>query len=150
MAGYSPAMVMKVMGSKAKLYEAAAPDVPAAEFDSGFSEPIGFTLIRRILLRRGTGEAEPWAMVAMLVQDAPDQDAARMALREKYVTWIAAQINDTTAARRKSQLVVCAVMGLGAGLRVLGLLDGDDMADEELVQQYGAVVQGIIDEPSGD
>lgn len=146
-AGYSPAMVMKALGSKAELYAAAAPDVPTAEFHPGVDEPIGFALVRRIVVRRAAGESEPWAMVAMLVQDAPDLEAARRELRDKYVAWIAGQIHDKTAARHKSQLVVCVVMGLGAGLRMLGLLGTDEMAEEALVQEYGALVQGIIDGP---
>jgi AcrR family transcriptional regulator len=144
-AGYSPAMVMKVMGSKAQLYKAAAPDVPAPEFHPDGGESVGITLIRRILARREADESEPWAMVALLVQDSPDQDAARAELREKYVSWIAWQIDDTSPGRQKSQLVVCAVLGLGAGLRTLGLLDKEEMPEEQLVQQYGALVQSIID-----
>lgn len=144
-AGYSPAMVMKVMGSKAKLYAAAAPDVPTPEFHPGVDEPIGFALIRRILVRREAGESEPWAMVSLLVQDSPDQAAARSELREKYVSWIAGQIQDGSPDRQKSQLVVCAVMGLGSGLRTLGLLGREEIPDEQLIQQYGALVQSIID-----
>jgi AcrR family transcriptional regulator len=147
LAGYSPAMVMKVMGSKAKLYAAAAPDVPSADVLLEQDEPIGFALVRRILRRRQSGESEPWSMVALLVQDAPDRDAARGELRERYVKWIAGQIGDESPSRKRSQLVVCVVMGLGAGMRILGLLGPDEMADEELIQQYGALVQGIIDDP---
>jgi hypothetical protein len=86
--------------------------------------------------------------VPLLVQDAPDKDAARAELRERYISWMAGQIDDTSPGRQKSQLVVCVVMGLGAGTRVLGLLDPDEMADEDLIQQYGAIVQGIIDDPA--
>ncbi|WP_125610445.1 TetR/AcrR family transcriptional regulator [Specibacter cremeus] len=144
-AGYSPAMVMKVMGSKAKLYAAAAPDLPTSEFPHGMDEPIGFTLIRRILARRQADESEPWAMVPLLVQDSPEPAAARRDLRQRYVSWIAGQIHDTSPDRQKSQLVVCAVMGLAAGVRTLGLLGPEEIAEEQLVQQYGALVQGIID-----
>ncbi|MCQ9163385.1 MULTISPECIES: TetR/AcrR family transcriptional regulator [unclassified Arthrobacter] len=150
LAGYSPAMVMKVMGSKAKLYAAAAPEVPSSDVVTEFDEPLGFALVRRILRRRRQGEPEPWSMVPLLVQDAPDQEAARAELRERYTSWMAAQIGDTSPARQKSQLVVCVVMGLGAGIRVLGLLDGSDIAEEELIQHYGAIIQGIVDEPAGE
>jgi AcrR family transcriptional regulator len=148
LAGYSPAMVMKVMGSKAKLYAAAAPEVPGSDLVLEQEEPMGFSLVRRILLRRQKGEAEPWSMVTMLVQDAPDQEAARTELRGRYVSWVAERIDDTSPNRHKSQLVVCVVLGLGAGTRVLGLLEPEDMAVEALIQQYGALVQGIIDDPT--
>lgn len=144
-AGFSPAMVMKVMGSKAELYAAASPEVPTPDFHAGVGEPLGFTLMRRILARRDSGESEPWAKVALLVQDSPDRDAAKTELREKYVSWVAQQIKDTSPDRQKSQLVVCAVMGLGTGLRTLGLLPEEEMPSEQLIQRYGALVQGIID-----
>ncbi|WP_207344418.1 TetR/AcrR family transcriptional regulator [Arthrobacter sp. E3] len=150
LAGYSPAMVMKVMGSKAKLFEAAAPDVPRSDMLDGMGEPLGFALVRRILRRRRNGEAEPWSMVAMLVQDAPNQATAQAELRERYVQWMAGQIGDDSPSLQKSQLLVCAVMGLGAGTRVLGLLEPEEMAEEALIQQYGAIVQSIIDGPLSD
>lgn len=148
LAGYSPAMVMKVMGSKAKMYAAAAPEAPNVDLMPEKEEPLGFALVRRILRRRGAGELEPWAMVGLLVQDTPDPDAARVEVRENYVRKIAARIGDTTPNLQKSQLVVCAVMGLGAGIRVLGLLDASEVEDERLIQHYGALVQGIIDDPA--
>ncbi len=148
LADYSPAMVMKVMGSKAKMYAAAAPDAANMDLLSGKEEPLGFALVRRILRRRGAGELEPWSMVALLVQDTPDPEAARAEVRENYVRRIAARIGDTTPKLHKSQLVVCAVMGLGAGIRVLGLLEASELEDEKLIQHYGAMVQGIIDDPA--
>ncbi|MGA7206789.1 MAG: TetR family transcriptional regulator [Specibacter sp.] len=144
-AGYSPAMVMKVMGSKANLYAAAAPEAPTPDFHHAADEPLGFMLVRRILARRAADESEPWAKVALLVQDSPEPDVAKAELREKYVSWIAQQINDASPDRQKSQLVVCAVMGLGAGLRTLGLLGEDEIPAQQLIQRYGALVQGIID-----
>jgi len=144
-AGYSPAMVMKVMGSKAQLYAAAAPEVPTPDFHPGEGEPLGFTLVRRILARREADESEPWAKVSLLVQDSPDQEAAKTELRHKYVSWVARQIEDTSPGLQKSQLAVCVVMGLGTGLRTLGLLAEEEMSSEQLVQQYGALIQGIID-----
>lgn len=148
LAGYSPAMVMKVMGSKAKLYVAAVPDVPHSDVLAGDGEPVGFALVRRILHRRREGESEPWSMVALLVRDSPDHGAAQAELRDRYVNWIAGQIGDTSPARQKSQLVVCVVMGLGAGIRVLGLLERDEMNDADLIRQYGALVQSVIDDPA--
>ncbi|MDQ6739815.1 MAG: TetR/AcrR family transcriptional regulator, partial [Actinomycetota bacterium] len=57
-AGFSPAMVMKVMGSKAELYTASAPSAPNLD-DAGSDEPVGHQLVRRIVARRDRGEAEP-------------------------------------------------------------------------------------------
>ncbi len=143
-AGFSPAMVMKVMGSKAELYTASAPPGPNLD-DSGTDEPVGHQLVRRIVARRDHGEAEPWAMVSILIHDAPDPDVARATFRDRYVSRIAERIGDGTPDLRRTKLVVCTLLGLGAGARTLGMLGPDEAESEELIRQYGALVQGIID-----
>ncbi len=143
-AGFSPAMVMKVMGSKAELYSAAAPEAPNLD-DSGSGEPVGYQLVRRIVIRRDQGDAEPWAMVPILIHDAPDPDVARATFRDRYVGRIAEWIGDTEPALRRTKLVVCALLGLGAGVRTLGILGPDEAGCEALISEYGALVQGIID-----
>jgi AcrR family transcriptional regulator len=144
-AGYSPAMVMKVMGSKAELYAASAPDAPVLDGDGLTDEPAGFQLVRRIVSRRDQGDPEPWAMAPMLIRNAPDREAARDELQTRYVGRIAELIGDASLERRRAQLVVCALLGLGAGIRTFGLLAPDQADSEELVQQYGALIQAIID-----
>lgn len=148
-AGYSPAMVMKVMGTKAALYAASAPAAPALDDDGGTGEPVGFQLVRRIVARRDRGEPEPWAMAPVLIREAPDRDAARAEHRARYVSRIAELIGDDSAEKRTAQLVVCALLGLGAGLRTFGLLDAAEADSEGLIQHYGALVQAMIDGAGG-
>ncbi|MBG0740777.1 TetR family transcriptional regulator [Paeniglutamicibacter antarcticus] len=143
-AGFSPAMVMKVMGSKAELYSAAAPEGPNVD-DPGSAEPVGYQLVRRIVTRRDQREAEPWAMLPILIHDAPDPDAARVTFRNRYVSRIAERIGDTEPGLRRTKLVVCALLGLGAGVRTLGVLGPGEVGGEALIREYGALVQGIID-----
>ncbi len=45
-------------------------------------------------------------------------------------------------------IVMCVLLCLGAGTRVLGLLEADELPDEQLAKQYGALVQCIIDDPT--
>ncbi|WP_434616087.1 TetR family transcriptional regulator [Arthrobacter sp. A5] len=143
-AGFSPAMVMKVMGSKAELYTASAPSAPNLD-DAGSDEPVGHQLVRRIVARRDRGEAEPWAMVPILIHDAPDPDVARTTFRTRYVSRIAERIGDRSPDFRRAKLVICALLGLGAGVRTLSVLAPDESDSEELIRQYGALVQSIID-----
>ncbi|WP_427015723.1 TetR family transcriptional regulator [Pseudarthrobacter sp. P1] len=146
-AGYSPAMVMKVMGSKAALYAASAPEEPGNDHFHDAGESMGARLVRRVVDRRAAGETEPWAMAPILVHDAPDPAETRAELSGRYLAWVARQIGDTSADQRRSSLVVCAMLGLAAGTRAFGLLGEDAMPAEELIHSYGTLVQSIIDQP---
>ncbi|WP_051461431.1 TetR/AcrR family transcriptional regulator [Tomitella biformata] len=142
LAGFSPAMVIKTMGSKADLFAIAAPDAPHLDNDLE-DEGIGYRLVRRIVARRDSGESDPWAMATFLIQDSPDPAAARIESRRKYVVFVAEQLGDAENLRR-AEYVVCVLLGLANGLRVFEVL-ADEPA-ESLIARYGAIVQAMIDE----
>lgn len=141
LAGYSPAMVIKTMGSKADLYALAAPDIPVLD-EPSHDEAIGYRLVRRIVSRRQTGESDPWAMATFLIQDSPDPDAARIETRRKYLTFINEQIGESADPHR-AEYVVCALLGLANGIRGFGVLREEP--SEALIARYGAIVQAVID-----
>jgi len=145
-AGLSPAMVMKVVGSKAKLYVDAAPMEPEPYDPQVPREQLGYELVRRVLHRRDTNTAEPWARAIHLTHDAPDPDAARRAFRERFTDTLRPQLGDSREAQRRIELVVCALVGLACGVRTFRLLTPKDNDTEDLVQRYGAVVQSLIDD----
>jgi AcrR family transcriptional regulator len=142
-AGVSAALVMKLYGSKEKLFAAAKPDesllsdldVPAAE--------LGATLVFRVLMRRERGLKEPWAMLPFTIQDSPTPDAARLETRERYLASMAALLKDTTPDRRHASTVVALMTGFGEAVRTLGMFEGWDF--DELVAHYGAIVQAQVD-----
>lgn len=70
-AGLSPAMVRKVVGSKAKLFAAATLLETVAPFGRYPRERLGRELVRRVFARRGVGAAESWSQALHLIQDAP-------------------------------------------------------------------------------
>jgi AcrR family transcriptional regulator len=137
-AGVSAALVMKLFISKAVqpdeslLTELA---VPASE--------LGGALVFRVLMRRERGMQEPWAIIPINVHDAPDPEAARNELRERYVSSIAKLIGDATPDRRYASTVTALMTGFGETVRTLGLFDGWDF--DELVAYYGGIVQAQID-----
>lgn len=139
-AGYSPAMVMKVMGSKAQLYAASAPTAPV-DPDSTLAEPLGFQLVRRLADRRDRGEPEPWAMAPMRVHDAPDKNAAREEIRQKYLAWLSERL--PSQAQQHAEAVMAMLLGLASGMRTLDLFA--DVESEDFVQTYGSLLQQIID-----
>ncbi|WP_305094889.1 TetR/AcrR family transcriptional regulator [Prescottella sp. R16] len=147
LAGYSPAMVMKMTGSKAELYAAAAPALPSAADDPHVceDESVGYRLVRNIVERRDSGESEPWVMMPLLIHEAPDRAAAAADSRARYVRGIAAKIGDETAEKLPTQMVVSVLLGLAGGLRTVGLMTPDEITADALVRRYGAVVQSIVD-----
>ncbi|GAA1048802.1 TetR/AcrR family transcriptional regulator [Arthrobacter russicus] len=140
-AGYSPAMVMKVMGSKAELYAAATPTAPAGDGAAFTAEPLGFQLARRLVDRRERQESEPWAMALVRVHDAPDKAAAREEIREKYLGWLQEQLGAGPDGR--AETLMAMLIGFGSGMRSLGLF-AQEPADD-LVQRYGSLLQQVID-----
>lgn len=147
-AGYSPALVMKIYGSKARLYSAAIPSAPPMdeEPNDDSSGGFGYWLVERLVARREADETDPWAMLAVHVHEAPNPGAARAEIKERYVHGIARRIGDTSPDLVRSQLVVSLVLGLATGMRTLDLLGEDSLSSKDLIKQYGRLVQTIVDE----
>ncbi|MFC4602721.1 TetR family transcriptional regulator [Rhodococcus kronopolitis] len=146
-AGCSPAMVMKLMGSKAALLAAADPSEPTLDAGEGAREPVGYGLVRRLVERREADASDPLATVLLLIHESQDLEAARADYRRRYVAAIAERIGDRSQDRVRSHLVLAALLGLAGGTRTMGLLDPDVIAGEELIERYGALVQAIVDGP---
>ncbi|WP_109471363.1 TetR/AcrR family transcriptional regulator [Ornithinimicrobium cavernae] len=147
-AGVSPAMVMKVGGSKEQLHadatplepEPLAPDVPL--------EGLGELLVRRVLTRRAEGGAEPWLRALYLIADAPDPVAARADFRERFLSRFTVPGADRALAshlRRQSDQLACLMLGLAAGTRTMDLLDPAATDLDAAVSEYGDLVQQVLD-----
>ncbi|MFD1813939.1 TetR/AcrR family transcriptional regulator [Rhodococcus gannanensis] len=145
-AGCSPALVMKLTGSKAELFAAADPSAAAVlEEHLVEEEPIGRQLARRLVDRRDNDEAEPWAMAPILIRESADPAAARDETRQRYLDAIADRIGDTSEDRVRTQLVIAQLLGLGAAMRHFELLGQDVLDRESLIRRYGSVIQSIVD-----
>ncbi|QYA99751.1 TetR family transcriptional regulator (plasmid) [Rhodococcus sp. USK10] len=153
-AGCSPALVMKLTGSKAELFAAADPS--AAVLDEAGAgavveqplapeEPVGWQLVRRLVGRRDGDQPEPWAMAPIFIRESADPEATRTDMRGRYLDAIAARIGDTSSERLRTQLVLAELLGLATAMRHLDLLGPDVMDSETLIRRYGTVLQSIID-----
>ncbi|WP_153396893.1 TetR/AcrR family transcriptional regulator [Ornithinicoccus halotolerans] len=141
-AGISPAMVMKVAGSKEQLYADATPLEPAP-LDAG--RPIagmGPLLVRRMLDRRDQEVAEPWLRALYLLHGAPDPDAARREFRERFLSRFAGA---DLERRHRADLAACMLIGLAAGIRSFRLLPPEEVDPEQVVAEYGPLVQQLLD-----
>ena len=142
-AGLSASMVMKVGGSKAKIYEDSAP-LHLEPFDSSIPRSaIGEALARRILLRREHDMSEPWVQAIFRTADAPDPRVAR----GEFHTWIHTHLTPWFPADedvdRRVELLACLMLGLAVGLRTQRLLSTVD--DSWIADHYGRLMQEAID-----
>ena len=144
-AGVSPALVMKVGGSKEGLHALARPAEPAPLLPDTPLEGMGELLVRRMLARRDEDAAEPWLRALHLFQDAPDREQALSEFRERFLGRFP---REGEAARHTDELA-CLMLGLAAGLRAFRLLEapgGHEVEHREaVVREYGALVQAVLD-----
>ena len=147
-AGVSPALVMKLTGSKVQLFEAAVPDAVNLDELAHPVEPLGHRMARALVERRDSGDFEFWAMAPILLQEAHDRDDARAKMTARFVPRVAGAIGDTAEPHVRARLIVTMLLGLASGLRTFELVTPDIIESERLIAVYGALVQTIIDDPT--
>jgi len=146
-AGLSPSMVMKVGGSKAKIYEDAAP-LSLEPFDSSIPRSeIGQALAQRILLRREHDMSEPWVQAVFRTADAPDPRTARLEFHTWVHTYLTAWFAADEAIEYRVELLACLMLGLAVGLRTQRLLATVD--DTWIAEHYGRLMQDVIEGDAG-
>ena len=103
---------------------------------------LGELLVRRMLDRRTDDVAEPWLRGLYLISGAPDPAAARAEFRERMLKRF-----PTTDApgRRRADELACLLIGLAAGSRMVRLLAPEETELGEVVREYGALAQQLID-----
>lgn len=142
-ANLSPAMVMKCGGSKKELFYQAAtvsplplPDVPPAR--------LGEALVRELLDRHERDAVEQLTRALVLRLSAPDPEAVRERFLTGFVDPLTERLGGGDVARVRAELVVSALSGLAAALRVFEVPAIREAADE-VAQRYGQLVQQLID-----
>ncbi|MCA1783537.1 MAG: TetR/AcrR family transcriptional regulator [Intrasporangiaceae bacterium] len=145
-ADVSPALVMKVAGSKEGLFALATPTEPTPLGADVPVEGLGEHLVRRMLQRREEDAAEPWLRAVYLLLDAPDPAAVRAEFRERILTRFphSATASTSEGARYVDELA-CLLLGLAAGLRTFRLFDPQSTDLEAVAVEYGAIVQQVLD-----
>lgn len=151
-AGYSAAMVMKLMGSKERLFWLVAPSVTITagleeERDLVPKSDLGRELVRRIFARRRMGAGDPYAMAPLLVRSAPEPEKIRDEIRDRYVHNIAAMIGDTTTDKRHAKAVLSMMLGIAASVHTLDAYEARE--DDEAIATYASLVQTVIDRCDG-
>ena len=150
--GYSPAMVIKVMGSKERLFWLGAPDLTSTTGLEDVREvvpktEIGKELVRRIFARRSMGADDPYAIAPLLVRSAPEPEQIGTEIRTRYLHNIAAFIGDDTPDRQHARNVLTQLLGIAAAVHSLNVFE--DMDDEAAMAPLVAQLQGVIDRCTG-
>ncbi|PRB67587.1 TetR/AcrR family transcriptional regulator [Arthrobacter sp. MYb213] len=141
----SPALVIKLFGSKAELYTVAnTVTVPLADLDLP-RERLGRAMVQQILNRREDDAIDPWETLVPRIRQSPTPEITQQELREKYLNGVAQIIGDTTENRRHASAVACQLLGLAEGIRVLGYFPAEEFDSDDVVEQYASAVQVHID-----
>lgn len=138
----SPALVMKLGGSKERLHADAAPLEPTPLAQDVPLAGMGELLVRRMLDRREDEVSEPWVRALYLVQDAPDREAARRDFRDRFLHRFRL---GGPADERRADLLGCMIVGLAAGTRTLRLLPPEHTDPAAVTREYGDLLQQVID-----
>jgi hypothetical protein len=112
------------------------PDVPASE--------LGAALVHGLLERHERDALEPLARALVLRLSAPDPASVRERFVTGYLEPLAERLGGDGDARLRAELVVAALVGLAANLRIFDTA-ASRSAPEEVVRLYGATVQRLID-----
>ncbi|MGA8045077.1 MAG: TetR family transcriptional regulator [Dermatophilaceae bacterium] len=145
-AGVSPALVMKVAGSKKRLFALATPSEPTPLPADVPLQGLGEHLVRRMLTRRADDDAEPWLRAVYLLLDAPDPAAARADFRTRFLSrFLQTTGRPSSDIERLADELACLLLGLATGLRTFRLLDPRTTDLDRVVTEYGALIQQVID-----
>ncbi len=141
-AGVSPALVMKLGGSKEQIYADATPPRQSPLGPDWPDDRVGVELVRRVLARRADDAVEPWLQALLEVLDAPDPAAATDRFTAQFVARIADRVGDRPRRTQRAELVAAMLLGLASAARPLRLLDDDE---DWTIARYGELVQSLID-----
>ncbi|SKB08974.1 TetR/AcrR family transcriptional regulator [Aeromicrobium choanae] len=141
-AGTSPALVMKVAGSKEELFHRTAtisapvlPDVPLSR--------LGPALVTELVDRQRRGDLEHLGRAMILRVNAPDPECVRAKFLSGYVEPLT-RLLEGPRPELRAELAVAALLGLATTLRffesptLLADLDAAEAA-------YGPIVQRLLD-----
>ncbi|GMA19738.1 TetR/AcrR family transcriptional regulator [Arsenicicoccus piscis] len=140
----SPALVMKHVGSKAALFDAAATFEPLPPLGPVPDDELGAFLVGDLVDRIRAGGSVPLLRGAVLVLPAPEPDQVRERFHTVYADPLVERLGGGEQARARADAALSALLGLAVGARILGLCGPGLVERDDLVRVYGAAVQGLI------
>ncbi|WP_116113991.1 TetR/AcrR family transcriptional regulator [Austwickia chelonae] len=145
-AGVSPALVMKLFGSKAALYTISTPQVGEPTTAEVPLDELGHYLVGRVVARARTGEKDPWAQGVFLTWQSPDPRLERDRFLDQVLSHVRAHLPDDLDGRDRADTVACLLIGLALALRPMALRDDlDEPAQQPFIDRYVALVQAVLE-----
>lgn len=144
-ADVSPALVMKLFGSKAALYGAAT-RAPRPDSASGGISPdqLGARLVHDVAERLSRGERDPWCQSVFLAWQSPSVEVERRAFADLVHRSIAEHLGDGIP-RECLDAATCLLVGLAVGLRALHLRDDTHPCEQSrFLEHYATLVQSAL------
>ena len=143
-AGVSPALVMKIGGSKASLFGSLASSQIEPLGDDYPRDQVALELLRRIHARRESSTVEPWIQAVVRVIDAPDPEEARENFDAVYLSFLRRFMIGDHNVDARLDMVASMFIGFAIYLNRLSLgLRQGDVAWE--IPRYAAMIQSILD-----
>lgn len=150
-AGVSPALVMKLFGSKAALYASCTPQVGLPSTRDVPFEELGRYLVSRVVARIRTGESDPWAQGVFLTWQSPAPQVERGHFDEQVLSHVMSRLGEGPESRARAETVGCLLVGLALGLRTLHLGGGLSVdAQGAFVECYAVLVQKALEGVTGE
>ena len=148
-AGVSPALVMKLFGSKAALYAASTPEVGMPSTENVPFDELGRYLVSRVVARIRTGESDPWAQAVFLTWQSPDPDMEKRRFVDQVVVHVLQHLPADDDGRARAHAAVCQLVGLALSLRTLGLRENaSPAAQDAFISRYADLVQAALESSS--
>ncbi|GAB77151.1 transcriptional regulator, TetR family [Austwickia chelonae] len=145
-AGVSPALVMKLFGSKASLYTISTPQVGASTTAEVPLDELGHYLVGRVIARARTGEKDPWAQGVFLTWQSPEPRLERDRFLDQVVSHVRAHLPDNRDGHDRADTVTCLLIGLALALRPMQLRDDlDEPSQQAFIDRYAALVQDVLE-----
>ncbi|WP_280417278.1 TetR family transcriptional regulator [Nocardia carnea] len=142
-ADLSPAMVMKVVGSKEKLFHEVA-EVQPLELAGIPDDALGRTLVQHIIERMHANAVEPLGRAIMLRLTAPDPATIQEKFTSGYFDALTERLGGDDDAGLRAELAVGALMGLAATLRIFEAPQSG-AHPEQVLERFGDIVQKLLD-----
>jgi AcrR family transcriptional regulator len=143
-AGVSPALVMKIGGTKASLFGSLASSQIEPLGDEYPRDRVALELLRRIEGRHESKTVEPWIQAVVRVIDAPDPEEARKNFDAVNLAFLRRFMLGDDNVEARVDMVASMLLGFAIYLNRLSL--GQRRHDVSwAIPRYAAMIQIILD-----
>lgn len=140
----SPALVIKLAGSKDELFRSAVGfETDHLELDVP-DEDLARALVERVVDRAVAVAPDPLVRAVVLLLPAPDPQAVRESFAAAYLEPVTRRLGGGDEARRRAELALASLVGLAVAVRVLKQPLPTQETRDALVSAYEPAVRAML------